>query len=112
MTETIGIVLMILPFLGVWATYKLWKWWHFYGTRFLGGLVIASAAADLAAWPIAVIASRRVFLGPDAPRLEYTTELLGFSLAILEAVFIFLVLRWGDLDKEMERTEAGEVEEE
>ena len=103
MIELLGTLLLLLPFAGAWATYKFWSWHQFYGTRFLWGLFLTSVASTVASIPIAYIAGRRVFLGPDAPPFMHAALFLGVSLILLEGVFVYLVIRWKDLDEDMKR---------
>jgi hypothetical protein len=105
--EFVAAALALAPFLGGWASWRLWRWHKFYGTRFLWGLFVASIAADLAALPIAFISARRIFLGPDAAPLPGAGEALGVALIVLEGVFVYLVLRWQDLDVDMKRVREG-----
>lgn len=107
----VAIVLAFAPVVGAWASYKLWRWHKFYGTRFLWGLFIASVAADLAALPVAFIAIRRLVLGPEAPPFELAGVFLGCALLIFEGVFVYLVIRWRDLDHDMERVRTGTEDE-
>ncbi len=101
--EILAATLVVTPLLGIWASWKLWKWHQFYGTRFLWGLFLVSVAADVAALPIAFISARRIWLGPDAPPIKGSGEILGLALVILEGAFVYLVLRWADLDLDMKR---------
>lgn len=105
--ETIALSLALVPFAGFYATWKLYRWHQFYGTRFLWGLLLASVAANIASLPVAGIAVRRVILGPDAPAFPEGVFLLGGSLIILEGVFVYLVSRWSDLDTDLKRVRHG-----
>lgn len=105
--EMVAALLTAAPFLGAWASWKLWKWHQFYGTRFLWGLFLASVAADIAAAPVAALSARRLWLGPDAPAIIGSGEILGLALVVFEGVFVYLVLRWQDLDIDMERVRVG-----
>lgn len=109
--EVLAAVLSLAPLLGAWASWKLWKWHRFYGTRFLWGLFVASIAADLAAVPVAWLSVRRLWLGPDAPPFVGSGEILGLALMVFEGVFIYLVLRWSDLDLDMQRVRTGAEDE-
>lgn len=104
-------ILALTPVAGAWASWKLWRWHRFYGTRFLWGLFLASLAADIASLPVAFIAARRVWLGPDAPPVQGSGEILGLALLVFEGVFVYLVLRWRDLDRDMERQRYGTEDE-
>lgn len=107
MIEIIATLLTIMPLAGLWVTWKLWSWQNFYKSRFLWGLFLASLASDVASVPIAIIAGRRLFLGRDAPPFPNSGEWLGFSLVLLESVFLYLVIRWRDLDRDMRRERKG-----
>src|SRR5688500_15154171 len=98
-------LLLAMPVLGLWATYKLYNWYRFYGTRFLWGLFLTSIIVDLAELPIALVAARRLILGRDAPPIAYSGEILGVALIALESVFVYLVWRWSDLDEDMRRAQ-------
>lgn len=111
MIEFLATLLTLLPFLGLWATIKFFRWWKHFGGRFLFGLALASAVSDVVAMPVAWIAARRLFLGPDAPPFPYSGEILGFSVIVLECVFLVLMLAWnGDLETaiELERKQKEE----
>jgi hypothetical protein len=105
--EGVATALALAPLLGFWASWKLYRWHRFYGTRFLWGLFLASVAANLAALPVAFLSARRVFLGPDAPGILWAGPVLGVALIVLEGVFVYLVLRWSDLDLDMKRVRIG-----
>ncbi len=107
MEELLIIGLVVLPFLAVLATHRLWVWYKFYGTRFLWGLFLASITSDIASFPIALLSLRRLIVGPDAPRLEYATVVAAGSLLVLESIFIYIVIRWWDLDNDMKRERKG-----
>ncbi len=98
----------LTPFLGMWATYKLWRWYRFYGTRFLWGLFVTSFVSDIVSVPIAGLAIRRLIVGPDAPSVQFSGELLAISIIVLEGVFFYLVVRWRDLDASMTAEEDKE----
>lgn len=104
-------LLITLPIFGLWATYKLYKWHQFYGTRFLWGLFLASVVVDIAELPIAFLSARRLILGPNAPPIDYSGEILGFALIALESVFVYLVWRWRDLDQDMRIKRTGRQDE-
>lgn len=108
---TAAVILGLAPFAGVWATWKLWNWHRFYGTRFLWGLFLASVAADIASLPVAVLSWRRLLLGPNADPLPGSVELLALALLVFEGVFVYLVLRWRDLDRDMKRVRTGAEDE-
>jgi hypothetical protein len=105
--EALGVALAIMPIAGAYASYKLWRWHQFYGTRFLWGLFIASIAAFFASLPTAFISIRRVLLGEDAPPFPFAVFFLGASLLVLEGTFVYLVSRWHDLDLDMKRKREG-----
>ena len=107
MIETIAFILGLMPLLGLWAAWKMFTWHRFYGTRFLWGLFLASMASAVAAAPVAFISIRRLLLGPTAPPFPQAAIMLGFSLILLEGVFVYLVLRWSDLDEDMKRARTG-----
>lgn len=105
--EVVATALALAPVLGAWASWKLWRWHQFYGTRFLWGLFLASLAADMAAIPVALLSVRRIYLGPAAPPIQGSGEMLGIALIVFEGVFVYLVLKWRDLDLDMKRVRTG-----
>ena len=111
MIEILLFFLASIPLLGAWASWKFWQWHKFYGTRFLWGLFLSSAAADLASVPVAFLAARRLILGPGAPPFPESATLVAFSLLILEGIFVYLVFRWNDLDDDMKRARNGPEDE-
>jgi hypothetical protein len=109
--EALGVGLVLVPLAGLWASFKLYRWHQFYGTRFLWGLFLASLASNIASLPVAFIAIRRV-LFPDADPFPAAVFFLGGSLLVLEGVFVYLVARWKDLDKggDIESSPVGQME--
>lgn len=111
MIEFIALLLLLMPLGGLWVTWKMWTWHQFYQSRFLWGLFLASISTDLASVPVAVISANRLFRGPNAPPFPQSGLLLGFSVLVLEGVFLYLVLRWRDLDKDMKVVRTGRMDE-
>lgn len=111
MTEAVALVLALIPLLGAWATLKFYSWYRFYGTRFLWGLFLASTSSSFASMGPAYLSVRRLIVGPDAPPFPEAVLILGTSLVILEGAFVYLVLRWKDLDNDMKRVRLGEEDE-
>lgn len=97
--QYISVVLILLPLLGLYATYKFWKWHNKHGTRFLWGLFLASIVTDLAATGVAFVATARILTPIDEPLPAWMGLMLGAFLFPLEGIFFYLVIRWRDLDK-------------
>jgi hypothetical protein len=101
------LLLATVPFGAIWASVRLYRWHKRMKSQFLWGLFLASVATDVAAIPIAFIAARRALLGEEAPVLPGTALVLAGAILLLEGIFIYLVIRWRDLDH-LEAMVAGE----
>lgn len=101
MIELLITLLILLPFALIWTTWKFWRWSSKFHSYVLGGLALSNLVAMLAASPIALLAGRRLWLGPGASSFAGSSEIVIFSILALGSVFIFLYLFWRkDLDKE------------
>ena len=101
----ISMLLILIPVVGLYASYKLWRWQRAYKSRFLWGLFVASIVSDIASFIVGGVALLRQMVPDTEPLPPLAGLSLGVALVLLEIVFFYLVIKWRDLDSYI-----GEVE--
>lgn len=90
--------LLVLAFLGFYATYKFFRWWKALApSRLLGALFATALIIDVASIPLIFLALRRL-IDPDAPPYPFGIVLLGIALIILLGAKVVQVWLFRDLD--------------